>query len=165
MVKVAKDMFVSVEYTGTLANGEVFDTSTGRRPLEIQMGAGQLIKGFEQALEGMTLNEKKKFTLEPEDAYGERDESLTHAFARADVPPDMDPQVGQTVGLHDEHGQQIPATIVEVTDESITVDLNHPMAGKALTFDIEVVGISESPTQEPDDCGSGCGCDCSSGCS
>jgi len=164
MEKVAKDMFVSVEYTGTLENGEVFDTSQGRQPLEIQMGAGQLIKGFEDALDGMALKEKKTFTLEPEDAYGQRDDSLTRDFPRADVPPEMDPQVGQTVGLHDGQGQQIPATIVDVTDENVTVDLNHPMAGKALTFDIEVVNISETPTQAPENCGSDCGCDCSSGC-
>ena len=164
MEKVAKDMFVSVEYTGTLENGDVFDTSQGRQPLEIQMGAGQLIKGFEDALDGMALKEKKTFTLEPEDAYGQRDDSLTRDFPRADVPPEMDPQVGQTVGLHDGQGQQIPATIVDVTDENVTVDLNHPMAGKALTFDIEVVNISETPTQAPENCGSDCGCDCSSGC-
>lgn len=163
MQKVAKDMFVSVEYTGTLENGEVFDTSQGRQPLEIQMGAGQLIKGFEDALDGMALKEKKTFTLEPEDAYGQRDESLTRDFPRADVPPEMNPAVGQTVGLHDGQGQQIPATIVDVTDENVTVDLNHPMAGKALTFDIEVVNISKTPTQVPE-CGSDCGCDCSSGC-
>jgi len=164
MVKVEKDMFVSVEYTGTLENGDVFDSSQGRQPLEIQMGAGQLIKGFEQALEGMTVNEKKTFTLEPDDAYGQIDESLTRAFPRSDVPPEMNPQVGQTVGLHDGNGQQIPATIVAVDDENVTVDLNHPMAGKALTFAIEVVGISDKPTQAPASCGSDCGCDCSSGC-
>lgn len=162
MVKVAKDMFVSVEYTGTLENGEVFDTSKGRQPLEVQMGAGQLIKGFENALEGMVLDEEKTFTLEPDEAYGQRDESLTRAFPRSDVPPEMDPQVGQMVGLHDGKGQQIPATIVDVDNENITVDLNHPMAGKALTFDIKVVNISETPTQGcATDCG---GCDCSSGC-
>ena len=162
MVKVAKDMYVSVEYTGTLDNGEVFDTSQGRQPLEIQMGAGQLIKGFEDALDGMTLNEKKTFTLAPDDAYGERDESLTRAFPRKDVPPEMSPQVGQTVALHDGQGQQIPATITDVNDEHVTVDLNHPMAGKSLTFDIEVVSISETPTQVSPVCASGC--DCSSGC-
>jgi peptidylprolyl isomerase len=162
MVKVAKDMFVSVEYTGTLEDGEVFDTSQGRQPMEIQMGAGQLIKGFEDALDGMALNEKKTFTLEPDEAYGQRDETLTRAFPQKDVPPEMNPQVGQTVALHDGQGQQIPATIVDVNDEQVTVDLNHPMAGKSLTFDIEVVNISETPTQTQDDCGAGC--DCSSGC-
>ena len=131
MVKVSKDMFVSVEYTGTLENGEIFDTSQGRQPLEIQMGAGQLIKGFEKALDGMTISEKKTFTLEPEEAYGQRDESLTRAFPRADVPPEMNPQVGQTVGLHDGQGQQIPATIVAVSDENVTVDLNHPHGRKS----------------------------------
>lgn len=165
MVKVEKDMFVSVEYTGTLENGDVFDSSQGRQPLEIQMGAGQLIKGFEQALEGMAVNEKKTFTLEPDDAYGQIDETLTQAFPRADVPPEMNPEIGQTVGLHDGNGQQIPATIIAIDDENVTVDLNHPMAGKALTFAIEVVGISDKPTQVAASCGSDCGCDCSSGCS
>ncbi len=162
MVKVAKDKFVSVEYTGTLEDGEVFDTSQGRQPLEIQMGAGQLIKGFEDALDGMALNEKKTFTLAPEEAYGHRDESLTRDFPRKDVPPEMNPQAGQTVALHDGQGQQIPATIVDVNDEHVTVDLNHPMAGKSLTFDIEVVNISDAPTQMPAGCGEGC--DCASGC-
>ncbi len=163
MSKVEKDMFVSVEYTGTLENGEVFDTSKGSKPLEIQMGAGQLIKGFEQALTGMTLNEKKNFTLQPGDAYGHRDEKLKQAFPRKDVPKGIEPQVGQTIGLHDGNGQQIPATIVDVNDEQVTLDLNHPMAGKALTFAIEVVGINEKPIQTS--CESGGCANCSSGCS
>ena len=84
------------------------------------------------------------FTLQPEEAYGQKDENLKRNFPRKDVPPEMNPQVGQTVALHDEKGQQIPATIVDVNDENVTVDLNHPMAGKTLTFAIEVVGISET---------------------
>jgi len=162
MQKIEKNMFVSLDYKGTLTNGEVFDTSYGRAPLEIQMGAGQLISGFEKALLGMTLNEKKTFTLEPEEAYGHRDESLTQAFPRADVPPEMNPQVGQTVGLSSAGGQQIPAVIVAVDDQQVTVDLNHPMAGKTLTFEIEIKGISDMPTQSAG-CGSGCSCS-SSGC-
>jgi len=160
--KVENGIFVSVDYKGTLANGEVFDTSRERQPLEIQMGAGQLIKGFENELMGMTLDEKWVFTLAPEDAYGQRDESLTQSFPTSEVPPGMNPQVGMTIGLTTPEGRQVPARIVHLDDEKLTMDLNHPLAGESLTFEIEVVGISSTQTQTPMSCGSGC--DCSSGC-
>ncbi|MBW2556384.1 MAG: peptidylprolyl isomerase [Deltaproteobacteria bacterium] len=162
MEKVENGIFVSVDYKGTLANGEVFDTSRERQPLEIQMGAGQLIKGFENELMGMTLDEKWVFTLAPEDAYGQRDESLTQSFPTSEVPPGMNPQVGMTIGLTTPEGRQVPARIVHLDDEKLTMDLNHPLAGESLTFEIEVVGISSTQTQTPMSCGSGC--DCSSGC-
>ena len=158
MEKVETGLFVSVHYKGTLKSGEVFDTSEGRHPLEVQMGAGQLISGFENALMGMSLNEKKVFTLDPEEAYGQKDESLTHSFPRADVPAEIKPEVGQTVALASPEGQQVPATITEVDDEKVVLDLNHPLAGQTLTFDIEVVGISETATQDPAGCGGGCAC-------
>ncbi len=157
MQKVENGLFISVHYTGTLDNGDVFDSSEGRPPLEIQMGAGQLIKGFEAALADMRLNEKKTFTLSPEEAYGLRDDERMHSFARSDVPPGMDPQVGQAIALTTPDGQQIPARIATVDDEQVTVDLNHPLAGQALTFDIEVVGISPTATQQHAGCGGGCG--------
>jgi peptidylprolyl isomerase len=160
--KVKNGMFVSVDYKGSLQNGEVFDTSYGRQPLEIQMGAGQLIKGFEKELLGMAVNEKKMFTIEPEEAYGKRDENLTQSFARSDVPPEMTPRVGMTVGVRTPEGHQVPARITHVDDEKLTLDLNHPLAGETLTFEIEVIGVSSTPTQSPSACGSGC--DCSSGC-
>lgn len=160
MDRVSDGLYVSVDYKGTLENGHVFDTSEGRAPLEVQMGAGQLIKGFENALQGMALNEKKTFTLSPEEAYGEVDEDRKHTFAPSDVPAEMDPQVGQTVGLTTRDGRQIPARIVAVGDAGVTVDLNHPLAGESLTFEIEVVGISQTPTQTA---GCGCGGDCASG--
>jgi peptidylprolyl isomerase len=121
-----------------------------------------LIQGFEDALMGMVEKDKKTFTLRPEEAYGERDETLKRSFDRSEVPRGFDPEVGQTVALHTPQGQQIPAKIVSVDEKKVTVDLNHPLAGKSLTFEIEVVGISDTPTQTPS-CGSGC--DCSSGCS
>jgi peptidylprolyl isomerase len=158
MEKVENGQFVSVHYKGTLQNGEVFDTSDGRHPLEVQIGEGQIISGFENALMGMSLNEKKVFTLDPEDAYGQKDESLTHSFPRADVPAEINPEVGQTVALCSSEGQQVPALITEMDDEKVVVDLNHPLAGQTLTFDIEVVGISATATQEPAGCGSGCAC-------
>jgi peptidylprolyl isomerase len=160
--KVENGMFVSVDYKGSLQNGEVFDTSNGCPPLEIQMGAGQLIKGFEKELLGMAVNEKKVFTIEPEDAYGQRDENLTQSFARSDVPPELNPRAGMTVGVKTPEGHQVPARITHVDDEKLILDLNHPLAGESLTFEIEVVGISSTPTQAPAACGPGC--DCSSGC-
>ena len=159
MKKVENGLFVSVDYRGTLQNGGVFDTSHGRRPLEIKMGSGQLVAGFENELMGMSLDEKKTFTLEPEAAYGSRDESLTQSFPRSDIPSEMNPRVGMTVGLHNPEGQQVPAQIVHLDDEKVTMDMNHPLAGESLTFEIEVVGISDTPTQVPSECG--CGCDCS----
>jgi peptidylprolyl isomerase len=162
MEKVEKDLFVSVDYKGTLANGEVFDSSEGRPPLEVQMGAGQLIKGFEDALAGMSINEKKTFTIAPEEAYGLRDEDNTHSFDRKDIPPEMNPSVGQVVGLSSADGGQIPAKVTHVDDEKVIVDLNHPLAGESLTFAIEVVGISASPTQAHG-CAEG-GCESCSSC-
>lgn len=163
MEKVENGKFVSVNYTGKLENGEVFDTSEGRAPLEVQMGAGNIIKGFEDALEGMALNETKNITLSPGEAYGERNEEHVHSFPRSEVPSDMNPEVGQMVALTAPDGQQIPANISHVDDEKITVDLNHPLAGKTLKFDIEVVGISDTPTQAQGGCN--CGADPSDGCS
>lgn len=141
-MKIEKNHVVQVHYTGTLADGEVFDSSQGRDPLEITMGQGQLIRGFEEALMGMAVNEKKTFTLEPDQAYGLRDEEAVRAFPRAQIPPEIDVELGQIVALSNSQGQQIPAKVVELDDENVTLDLNHPLAGKSLTFDIEVVGVT-----------------------
>jgi peptidylprolyl isomerase len=164
MEKVENGKFVSVEYKGTLDNGEIFDTTEGRNPIEVQVGSGQIIQGFENELIGMEINEKKTFTLDPNDAYGTRDESSVHTFSREEVPADMNPQVGELIGLQTPEGQQIPATVAQFDDEKLVVDLNHPLADKSLTFEIEVVGINDTPTQVHEDCGS-CGPGCgSSGC-
>ncbi len=163
MEKVEKGLFVSVDYKGTLQNGDVFDSSHGSQPLEVQMGAGQLIEGFERELMGMALKETKVFTLEPDDAYGQRDENLTRDFARGDLPPEMDPRVGMTIGLQTPDGRQVPVQITYLDDEKMSVDMNHPLAGEALTFEIEVVGISTTPTQANAGCGCGSGCHCSEG--
>ena len=160
MEKVQNGLYVSVDYTGTLQNGEIFDSSQNSQPLEVQVGVGQLIKGFERELMGMTLNEKKSFTLGPEDAYGQRDESLTRDFARADFPAELEPRLGMTIGLQTAQGRQMPALITHLDDEKLSVDLNHPLAGESLTFDIEVVGISQTPTQSKSGCGCGSNCGC-----
>ena len=159
MQKVEKGLFVSVDYTGTLDNGDVFDSSKGRQPLEYQAGAGQMIAGFEAAVMGMALNESKTFTLSPEEAYGERDESRTYDFPKSNIPQGMEPQVGQTLMLSGPNGEQIPAQVARMDDEKVVFDLNHPLAGQSLTFEVEVVGLSDTPTQQP----AGCGGSCSSG--
>ncbi len=172
MQTVESGLYVSVDYKGTLDNGNVFDTSQGRHPLEVKMGSGQLLGGFESQLMGMSMNEKKVFSLSPEDAYGTRDDSLIHGFPIKEVPAEMNPEEGQTVALTTPDGRQIPARIVKVDDQEVKVDLNHPLAGERLTFEIKVVGISETPTQAHEGCGSGCNCSggddgghgCSSGC-
>ncbi len=160
--KVENGHYVSVEYTGKLGNGEVFDSSEGRMPLEVHIGAGEMIKGFEAQLLGMAINEKKVFTIAPEDAYGEKKPNLTQHVPRASVPPSLDPQLGMVIGLMTPQGDRIPAKIVNMDNEQITLDLNHPLAGESLTFEIEVVGISDAPTQECSDCSS-CGCSGSCG--
>jgi peptidylprolyl isomerase len=160
--KVENGLYISVDYKGILQNGEVFDTSQGSQPLEVQMGNGQLIEGFERELVGMSLNDRKKFTLSPEDAYGQRDESLTREFARADFPSDIDPKVGMTIALQTPEGRRMPAQITHLDEEKLSVDLNHPLAGEALTFEIEVVGISKTPNQSRAGCRHGSGCDCDS---
>jgi peptidylprolyl isomerase len=160
--KVENGTYTSVQYTGTLENGEVFDSSQGRQPLEIHMGAGQMIKGFEAQLLGMALKERKVFTLAPEDAYGPRNADLMQSIPRSEVPPEMDVRIGMIVGLITAEGNKVPARIVQLDDEQMTMDLNHPLAGESLTFEIEVVGISSAPTQESMSCPSGC--ECSGGC-
>ena len=112
---------------------------------------------------GMSINEKKMFTLSPEDAYGQRDESHIRDFARADFPPEMEPQVGMTIALQTPEGRQMPAQITHLDGEKLSVDLNHPLAGESLTFEIEVVGISSTATQSSAGCGCGSGCNCASG--
>lgn len=159
MKKVENGLFISVDYKGTLQNGDVFDTSHGRQPIEVQVGAGQMITGFENELLGMSLNERKTFTLEPEEAYGQRNETLKRDIPRTHIPPELNPKVGMMVDLQTQEGQQIPAQIVHLDEERLTLDMNHPLAGETLNFEIEVVGISDTPTQSPSVCG--CGCTCS----
>ena len=168
MEKVESGLFVSVDYTGKLDNGDVFDSSVGRQPLEVQMGSGSVLPGFESALMGMSLNETKTFTLSPEDAHGHRDDSRMHNFPKSDIPAGMEPEVGQILMLSTQQGQQIPARVDSIDEDKVIFDLNHPLAGKSLTFNIKVVDISETATQQHGGCGSQCssgGCDCGdSGC-
>jgi peptidylprolyl isomerase len=156
MKKVENGRYVKVSYTGKFDNGEVFDAADACHPLEFQVGSGDVIKGFEDALLGMAPNEKKTFTVPPEDAYGHRDDSLEHTFDRSDLPSDFSPAIGEVIVLQTEEGDQTLATVKQIESQTVLVDLNHPLAGKSLTFDVEVNEINDEPS--PTSCPSGCSC-------
>ncbi|HEX8492454.1 MAG TPA: peptidylprolyl isomerase [Pyrinomonadaceae bacterium] len=130
---------VRVHYTGRLESGEVFDSSEGGEPLEFELGSGQVIAGFDENVEGMNVGDEKTISIEPENAYGERREELVGKVERANINLEGEPQVGMELALQLPDGQQIPVVITEVTDESITFDANHPLAGRKLIFDIKRV--------------------------
>lgn len=132
---------VKVHYTGSLSDGEVFDSSEGAEPLEFQIGSGQVIPGFELAITGMAEGESKKFTIPSQEAYGEREESMMVTFPLSNLPEGFEPEIGAQIDLEDEDGNQIPAMIIDVDDEKIMLDANHPLAGEDLTFEITVVSI------------------------
>ncbi len=139
--KAQKGDTVAVHYTGTFEDGEVFDSSRERDPLEFEVGGGQVIPGFDRAVEGLAVGESREVTLEPEEGYGEPREDLVVDVDRSQFPDDAEPEVGRQVQVQVGPGQNRVATITDIQDESITLDLNHPLAGKALTFDVELVGI------------------------
>lgn len=132
---------VAVHYTGKLDDGEVFDSSQGRDPLEFEVGGGQVIPGFDEAVEGLAVGESREVRLEPEQAYGEPREDMVVDVDRSQFPAEADPAVGQQVQVQVAPGQNRVATIRDVADDAIKLDLNHPLAGKALTFDVELVDI------------------------
>ena len=132
---------VRVHYTGKLTTGEVFDSSEGREPLEFTVGGGQMIKGFDEAVNGMGINEKKTVTIPSQEAYGERREELIQEVPKDQLPEDMKPEVGQKLVATNDLGHQTYVSVTAVTEESITVDANHELAGKDLVFDIELVEI------------------------
>lgn len=134
---------VSVHYTGTLTNGTSFDSSIGREPLSFTVGAGQMIKGFDDALPGMNVGDKKTITIAPEDAYGPRSEEAMIQFPTANVPADMKLEVGMQLQLSDQSGRPFPVKVVELQADFVVLDANHFLAGETLIFDIELVSIGE----------------------
>ena len=141
MQQVKAGDVVKVHYTGKLATGEQFDSSAGREPLEFTVGAGQMIKGFDAAMSGMTIGEKKTINIAPEDAYGPRSEEAIIQFPRENVPADMQLELGMTLTLSNQMGQPFPVVVVEIKDDVIVLDANHFLAGQELIFDIELVEI------------------------
>ncbi|HQM91908.1 MAG TPA: peptidylprolyl isomerase [Syntrophales bacterium] len=132
---------ISVHYTGKVENGEIFDTSSGRRPLTFTVGTGQIIRGFDEAVVGMTTGQKKTVTIPPEQGYGHRQVELIVDIPKDAVPEDMEIEKGMMIELVDPQGNKMPAEVFEIHDELIRMDLNHFLAGKTLVFDIEIVAI------------------------
>jgi len=130
---------VRVHYTGTLADGTEFDTSIGRDPIELTLGAGMVISGFENALLGMKPGDSKSVTLEPIDAYGPHDARLVQEVERERIPSEIDLQIGTGLQTSDGGGNTINLMVVDLADDTVTVDANHPLPGKALTFDLELL--------------------------
>lgn len=132
---------VKIHYKGTLEDGTVFDSSEGREPLGFTIGSGQVIPGFDEAVLGMSAGESKNVLIPVEKAYGPRNEEMVMSFPIEQVPPEIKPEVGQQLQIAGPGGQPLMVSVVEVTDEQIMLDANPPLAGKDLTFDIELVSI------------------------
>ncbi|MCR9174223.1 MAG: peptidylprolyl isomerase [bacterium] len=133
---------VKVHYKGTLTNGEVFDSSEGKEPLVFTLGAGQIIPGFEKGIIGMQVEESKTINIPSAEAYGAPKEELKQEVPKAQLPPEIQPEVGLRLMSQGPDGQQVPLVVTEVKEETITVDANHPLAGKDLIFDVTLVGIN-----------------------
>jgi peptidylprolyl isomerase len=141
MSKAKKGDNVKVHYKGTLTSGEQFDSSEGREPLAFTVGAGQMIKGFDEAIPGMSVGEKKTINISPENAYGEKNNEAIIEFPKANIPEDMKLEPGMKLQLQNQQGQPIPVTVTEIKDDVVILDANHELAGKELVFDIELVDI------------------------
>ena len=132
---------VLVHYTGTLADGTIFDSSREGSPLEAVLGQHMLIPGFESAIIGMKEGDTKTITIQPDQAYGDSLEELILVLPKEDIPAHMSPEVGMLVQLAAEDGEEFEAMITDINDEGITLDANHPLAGEALTFELELMDI------------------------
>jgi len=132
---------VKIHYTGLLEDRTVFDTSRNREALEVTLGSGTVIRGLEDALVGMSVGETKELEIAPTDAFGPRKEELVIRVKKEGFPPNVDPQEGMTLKLTGPEEEELPAVITEVSEDSVTIDANHPLAGKDLTFYIELADI------------------------
>jgi len=141
MAQVKTGDVVRVHYTGKLVTGETFDSSESREPLEFTVGAGMMIKGFDAAMPGMAIGEKKTVNIPAADAYGEKDPTAIIEYPKENVPEDMKLEPGMQLTLSNQEGQPFPVVVVEVKEEVIVLDANHFLAGQELIFDIELLEI------------------------
>lgn len=137
----AKGDKVKIHYKGTLSDGEVFDSSEGREPLEFVVGSGQVIVGFDEAVTGMEVGEKKSVLIPVEKAYGEKKDELVMSVPTAHVPQDLEVEVGMMLEMGGAQGEVIRVKVVDITDEEVVLDANPPLAGQDLNFDIELVSV------------------------
>jgi FKBP-type peptidyl-prolyl cis-trans isomerase 2 len=139
--KVKKGDTIQVHYTGKFEDGKEFDSSLNRQPLQFEVGAGRVIKGFEDAVIGLQAGEKKTVTVSAEDAYGSFDENLLIEIPKKNVPEGVNPEVGMRLQLVNQQGQAAHVVVTEILDKTVRLDANHPLAGKTLVFDLEVLEI------------------------
>ena len=139
--KAKKGDTVKIEYTGKLDDGTVFDSSEGREPISFELGAGNVIPGFDTAVDGMELGEEKTVNIKPEDAYGEWQQENIIEVPKSSMDADFKPEVGQHVYLKRNDGATLAVTVTKIEEETLTLDANHPLAGQALNFDLKLVEI------------------------
>lgn len=142
MTKAEKGAKVKVHYTGKLDDGTVFGSSANSNPVEFAVGEHKVISGFEEAVEGMRQGEKKTFKIPPEKAYGPRNEGALFKMPRNKVPAEISPQVGQQLSINKDGGGSVSVRVAQITDQELVLDANHPLAGKNLTFDIELIEVA-----------------------
>ncbi len=141
MAQVKSGDKVKVHYHGKLTSGETFDSSAGREPLEFEVGSGMVIKGFDEGVTGMAVGDKKTINIPFNEAYGPRNPEMVIDMPKERFPEDMEVEVGMPLVMSDGQGQQFQVTIVEIKESSVVLDANHPLAGKDLVFDLELVEI------------------------
>jgi FKBP-type peptidyl-prolyl cis-trans isomerase 2 len=141
MTQVKSGDKVKVHYHGKLTTGETFDSSAGREPLEFEVGSGMVIKGFDDGVTGMAVGEKKTINIPFNEAYGPVNPEMVIDMPKERFPEDMQIEIGMPLVMSDGQGQQFQVTIVEIAEESVKLDANHPLAGKDLVFDLELVEI------------------------
>lgn len=142
MSEAKKGDKVKVHYTGKLVDGAVFDSSVEREPLEFELGAGMMIPGFDKAVHGMKVGDKITTNIAADEAYGQKNTEMVIEVPKEQLPEDLKPEVGQQLAMQQPNGQSIPVVVTKVEDEKVEIDANHPLAGKDLVFDIELVEIS-----------------------
>ncbi|MEI9808653.1 MAG: peptidylprolyl isomerase [Bacteroidota bacterium] len=145
MQQVKKGDKVKVHYHGKLTNGETFDKSEGREPLEFEVGSGMVIKGFDDGVTGMTVGEKKTVNIPFDEAYGPKNPDMLIEMPKDRFPKDMEIEVGMPLGMSDGQGQQFQVIVIEIKDDVVMLDANHPLAGQDLVFDLELVAIDTKP--------------------
>ncbi len=142
MSKVKSGDRIKVHYTGKMEDGTVFDSSKGRQPLEFNVGLGQVIPGFEKGVMGMEIGDSKTVVIPPEQGYGKVREDLIADVNKSDFPENITPEIGKKLQIEQDDGSKLHVTITRVGEEKVTLDANHPLAGKTLTFDIELLEIA-----------------------
>ena len=142
MVQAKPGDTVKIHYTGRLDDGTVFDSSANREPLEFTINSGQVIPGFDQAVVGMSIGDSKTETIPMDQAYGPHREEMVLEVSREQLPPELNPEVGQQLQIQQPNGQSVPVFIADVTDATVVLDANHPLAGEDLIFDIQLVEIA-----------------------